>query len=309
MTTNLLHKLLRPSILFEHDHGEVEIWLSGLPNLSTLKDPSQRAWLVVQQIHLLSFLDECARRCMKTPYRYIEETLTLLPNYFDPTVRPYELVSPLFMTVLEQLRAKINGQLIATEAAGVILAYLGRVIVGMAGKFKDGKWLEEVVHRLEVMVKEARERGQERKGLLGSVQRIRRLVTEIFGGDLPESTEEAAVKMIDEEWVCVLWNGDGTDHQGLGRKLFRARSGRTRRGWSRAATSHEDVLGVCHRAGRSIGHPSVRYDPQPKVPRCRASGHGGIDRSSRRSIAAVRVCDSRHQGVVASWIERRAGCD
>jgi len=184
--------------MFEHDHGELGIWLSALPSLSAGADLSQRAFLTVQQVLLLSFLDECVRRCMKTPYRYIEDSLAMIPEYFTPTTRPFELISPLMMTMVEQLRAKINGQHIATEAAGVVLAYLRRVILGLAGKMKDGKWLEQLVNGLEAVVIDAREKGQERKGLLGSVQEVRSDLQTVFGGDKISMTEEAAVIMVDE---------------------------------------------------------------------------------------------------------------
>lgn len=185
--------------MFEHDHGELNIWLEALPALSSASDISQRAFLVAQQIHLLSFLDECVRRCMKTPYRYLEDVTTLIPDYFEPTRRPHEMVSPLIMVILEQLRAKIAGQLIATEAVGVVLAYLKRVFLGLSGKVRDGRWLNEVVKRLEVGVREAREKGQERKGLLGSLQEIQAQLGKVFSGDAAVLSEGPAIRMVDEE--------------------------------------------------------------------------------------------------------------
>ena len=199
MTTSLLDRLLLNSIMFEHDHGELEIWLQALPSLAGVEDISQRAFLIAQQIHLLSFLDECVRRCMKTPYRYIEDTLTLVPDYFEPMTKPYQLVSPLVMVVFEQLRAKVFGELIATEAAGVVLGYLKRVVLGLCGKMKDGQWLVELVTKLESVVKDARGKGQERKGLLGSVQDIQMVLSTVFAGKQQvEPSEAAAVVMIDE---------------------------------------------------------------------------------------------------------------
>jgi nucleolar pre-ribosomal-associated protein 1 len=199
MTTSLLRKLLLVSIMFEHDHGELEIWLDALPALSSAGDITQRAFLIAQQIHLLSFLDECVRRCMKTPFRYIEDVTSLVPDYFSPMERPHELITPLIMTIVEQLRAKIMGQLISTEAAGVVMGYLKRVIVGLSGKMTDGRWLLALLSNVEEAVKAAREKGQERKGLLGSVQQIQIALVQIFGGQQVEVAEEPAVSMIDEE--------------------------------------------------------------------------------------------------------------
>ena len=199
MTTILLERLLLDSLMFSHDPEELEIWLSCLPSLGSISDPAQRVWLVAQQIHLLSFIDECARRCMKTPYRYMDDTVSLVVDYFRPNSHPHELISPLLMTIMEQLRAKILGQHIATEAAGIVLAYLRRVFLGLAGKMRDGQFINALLDRLEQMVKEARSKGQERVGLLGNVQEIQAEMSTIFGGSEASVTEQATAKLLEEE--------------------------------------------------------------------------------------------------------------
>ena len=200
MTTALLQKLLLPSILFEHDPSEFEVWLNALPTSSSKGDISQRAQLLVEQIHLLSFIDDCARRCMKTPYKYIQDIITLVPAYFAPTIRSYELLTPLLVTTLEQLHAKILGQHISTEAAGVVVGYLGRVMLKMTGKMRDGHFLFAVVDRLSQTIQLAREKGQERKGLSGAVQSIRSDLNRVFRveGKMDVDGDESP-KLVDEE--------------------------------------------------------------------------------------------------------------
>lgn len=130
--------------------------------------------LFAQQIQLLAFLDDCFRRCLKTPYRYIEDTLALSP-YSTPDLQSNskEMVSPIMVTILEQLSAKLMGQLISTEAACIIVNYLRRVILGLVGKQRELNWLLAVLNRLEECVKKAKEAGQERKGLEECVKVIR----------------------------------------------------------------------------------------------------------------------------------------
>ncbi len=153
--------------------------------------------LLVQQIHLLSFLDDCVRRAMKTPYRYIEDLQTLRgSNVVDGN----ENLSPVMSTVLEQFDAKVMGQHIATDAAGVVLAYLRRVMLGLAGKQSDGETLEGIAKRIEATLVKAKDAGQARVGLSELLEGIK--------GDLrfPGSGRRVTgdvMELADERWVVV----------------------------------------------------------------------------------------------------------
>lgn len=202
MTTRLLNKILLPTTLFEHDHGELQIWLKALPALSGEIDVQQRVFLVAQQIHLLSFIDECVRRCMKTPYKYIDDVLNVIPDYFTPTRKAHELVTPLMMTMLEQLNAKILGQHMSTEAACVVVGYLDRVFLGLVGKARNGDFLLALAGKLSALVVEARAKGQERKGLNGSITPILSNLGQIFGRTMeqdPNLEAEERVGLIDDQ--------------------------------------------------------------------------------------------------------------
>lgn len=102
---------------------------------------------------------------------------------------------------MEQLRAKISGEHISTEAAGVVLAYFGRVVLGLCGKVRDGEVLKGIVGRLDEMLKEAKEKGQSRLGLAGVLNRMNRDLGEVYGGvqDVDMGGEdEADHELIDE---------------------------------------------------------------------------------------------------------------
>jgi len=180
MTTSLLNNLLLPSILFEHDSGELEIWLGALPKLPPDADVSSRAKLLTQHVHLLSFLDDCIRRAIRTPYKYIEESLSLVPDYFSPS-KPYEMICPVLMTILEQLNAKIIGELISTEAAGVVMCWLKRVMLGLSGKMRDGQFLAAVLRRTGRTLEEARAKGQIRIGLAAVLKGMKSDMMRILG--------------------------------------------------------------------------------------------------------------------------------
>lgn len=188
--------MLQPTLLFEHDPSETYIWTSALPRAdSTISGPL----LTVQQIHLLSFLDDCFRRAQQFPYRYMELLTTLLPNYFSWS-NPSRMVSGILMAILEQFHAKVQGQLIATDAAVVVLGYLRRVMLGLMGKMDDAKFVSAVLAKLEETCETAKAKGQERPGLDTIIRAMRQDVGLVFGGS-DESFSETTdfPRLVDEK--------------------------------------------------------------------------------------------------------------
>lgn len=146
-TDALLRQLLSPSILFEHDPAELDVWLSSLPWVASAPSPTD----IAERLHLLSFLDDCVRRCMKTPHRYMEDVIRL-DDTGDAILSAAGLPSPLLFTVLEQLQAKMAGHLVSTEASLVIIRYVRQVILGMTRKDTAVSYLEALATKLEECV-------------------------------------------------------------------------------------------------------------------------------------------------------------
>ncbi|KAE8538308.1 hypothetical protein D1P53_005650 [Cryptococcus gattii VGV] len=208
-TTALLSHLLLPTLLFEHDPQELPIWLDAMPKRIREAGPM----LFAQQIQLLAFLDDCFRRCLKTPYRYIEDTLAL-SSYSTPDLQSNskEMVSPIMVTILEQLSAKVMGQLISTEAACIIVNYLRRVILGLVGKQRELNWLLAVLNRLEECVKKAKEAGQERKGLEECVKVIRGDFDVIRGKSEPADRQDPSLSQLLDHRE---WSSSSFEYQAL----------------------------------------------------------------------------------------------
>lgn len=127
--------------------------------------------LLTQRIHLLSFLDDSVRRCLKTPYRYIEDGFALSPETVS-NLNPQDASSPLLMTILEQLQAKLLGQHIATEAALAVVMYVRKVVLGLTGKQPSLAFVAAILARLQAIVAATKEAGQARLGLAEAVQSI-----------------------------------------------------------------------------------------------------------------------------------------
>ena len=188
--------MLQPTLLFEHDPSETYIWMTALPRTHY---STSGPLLTVQQIHLLSFLDDCFRRAQQFPYRYMEQLTTLLPNYFSWS-NPSRMVSCLLITILEQFHAKVQGQLIATDAAVVVLGYLRRVMLGLMGKMDDPNFINIVLGKLEETCEAAKAKGQERPGLETIIRAMRHDVGLVFGGSDNAFSEPADFpRLVDEE--------------------------------------------------------------------------------------------------------------
>ncbi|TXT07482.1 hypothetical protein VHUM_03202 [Vanrija humicola] len=190
MTTTLLHRLLVPSLLFEHDPVELEIWLNALPRIS---DTVSGPMFIAQQIYLLSFLDDCVRRATKAPHKYIEEAAAVVPN-----LSGQEVASPLLLTMCEQLHAKLMGLHIATEAAAVVINYLRRVVIGLLGKQGSKDFVAAIIGRIGATVQSAKDAGQPRHGLAEIVGLMSSDLDVIFEAKGIAPVDPETPKLVDE---------------------------------------------------------------------------------------------------------------
>ena len=166
-----LHRLLRhilsESVLFQEDPDEVQLWLASLPSGSVCRGSKAEApdgtSLTDEVDSVVTFLDDCTQRCLKTPYRYMEAKSELLhPNdnvsRFSDTIHLDTQIevssSPLLMAVLEQLVAKVNGQLISPSEALSMFTFVRRLVVKLASKQADVSYrgLRTFIQKLQLPV-------------------------------------------------------------------------------------------------------------------------------------------------------------
>ena len=153
---DLVTHCLSTSLLFEHDPGEVDIWIDSLPKLrghssASVGEAATTSPLVGAPEACLAFFDECVLRCLKTPYRYIEENLAILPTY-----SPSELPSPIFITLLEQLAARTRTNLLPPSTTLEICTYIRRLLLGFLGKQPDVRYMQEMTRKLEVILESSK---------------------------------------------------------------------------------------------------------------------------------------------------------
>jgi nucleolar pre-ribosomal-associated protein 1 len=147
----LLRHILGESILFQEDPDEPDLWLASLP--SSRRSPGTEspdgASLTDEADGVITFLDDCVQRCLKTPYRYIED-LYDIRNTDNHGLDVYP--SPLFMTVLEQLSIKIEKKSLSPSDVLALATFVRKLVVGLMKKLEDVEILLAVAGKVDGML-------------------------------------------------------------------------------------------------------------------------------------------------------------
>ncbi len=160
----LLRHTLSSTINFQHDADEVDLWLRSLPTIKRASDAEapDGTPLTSEEEAVISFLDDCAQRCMKTPYRYVEGLQALWsPHKSHPEAeagdshpiidRPDLFPSPMLITILEQMEARFNGNLLPPSDALAIGTYIRKLTLNLAGKVWSLGILHAIANRIKDM--------------------------------------------------------------------------------------------------------------------------------------------------------------
>lgn len=159
---NLLRQTLSTTAAFQHDPDEVDLWLRALP--VTKRFPGATAPdgtpLADEGEAVVALLDDCLQRCIKTPYRYLEELQALCAPQDamaadgarpqDPALLP----SPMLVTVLEQVQAKANGNIFAPSDALAVVSFVRRLALGLASKVAELEIAEAIASRICALILE-----------------------------------------------------------------------------------------------------------------------------------------------------------
>ncbi|PPR04905.1 hypothetical protein CVT24_007149 [Panaeolus cyanescens] len=159
--TNLLRHILSQSIMFQEDRNEPQHWLNALPlNRSALPQqlPGQIS-LRGEVTPLITFLDDCVQRCLKTPYRYIESLHAFAIASHpvkDQVDRLDMLPSPLLMTFVEQLEAKINNKTLTLVDVMSLASYLRKLVFYLTGKTSTLYFLAALARKVDEVLSEVK---------------------------------------------------------------------------------------------------------------------------------------------------------
>ena len=155
---DLLRHILSQSVLFQEDRHEPELWLRALPRKRPriTEDPDQHpGWLEDEADAVITFLDDCVQRCLKTPYRYVEALhsiasapTSLSADSLEASLQLDTCPSPLIMTVIEQLEAKVNNKSLSSSHLLGVVSYIRRVLFYLVSKCTDTRLLEALADKV-----------------------------------------------------------------------------------------------------------------------------------------------------------------
>ncbi len=107
---------------------------------------------------MITFLDDCVQRCVKTPYKYVEElqalysTTTIDADVSAIGTRPEAFPSPLLATVIEQLGAKLRGRLLTPSDALALVTFVRKLLVLLVGKTSDLALTSALVQKISSLL-------------------------------------------------------------------------------------------------------------------------------------------------------------
>jgi hypothetical protein len=205
--------------MFDHDRQEWALWVDCLPRTRSLEVKTS-ATLALERLHLLGFIDDCIRRCMKTPYRYIEE-VSALASQHQIEVKQSTLPSPLLFTMLEQFQAKLAGHHIASDAAEVIITYLRQIILSMASKQHDFAVIALLEEKLRACLTAAEVKRETPLPTLTAQSELLRAQIATFGGAANPSPAALSVKDVEGQCSLTACRVNSTDAISLRDKQVR----------------------------------------------------------------------------------------
>ncbi|KAI0092903.1 ribosome 60S biogenesis N-terminal-domain-containing protein [Irpex rosettiformis] len=157
--TELLKRSLSQTLLFQHDADEVDLWLRSIPRGK--REPGAKAPdgtpLGDEVAAITLFLEDCVQRCVKTPYRYLQDLQDFwsqhtAENQLTDAQDSVSLPSPLLMTILEQLDAKFTRDLLSPSDCLATVTYIRKLVLRLASKVLDLQPLHALAKRLEALV-------------------------------------------------------------------------------------------------------------------------------------------------------------
>lgn len=149
----LLNHVLSESILFQEDRHEPQLWLDSLPTSRRAPHTNSPdgALLTDEADGVISFVDDCVQRCLKTPHRYIEELYSFsAPEQQEgPAGRLDVYPSSLLMTLLEQLDVKITKNVLSPSDVLALASFIRKLLYRLTTKQQDLVFLRSLMTKVD----------------------------------------------------------------------------------------------------------------------------------------------------------------
>ena len=151
--------------MFQEDADEVLLWLDSLPTTRRAQgaEAPDGAMLTDEGTSVIDFLDDCVQRCLKGAYRYLEERDALARSASKDNAEDDENellsghwsvnCSPLLITVLDQLRAKVANRLSTPSDVLAITSFIRKLIFKLTGKQQNWDFLCAFADQVDSLVR------------------------------------------------------------------------------------------------------------------------------------------------------------
>ncbi|KAL0948883.1 hypothetical protein HGRIS_008999 [Hohenbuehelia grisea] len=209
---SIIARFLAKSILFqtsgsstlsaEAKEAEPSVWLQSLPTMQRAKatEAPDGATLTDERESVVAFLDDCVSRCLKKAYAYMEDMQQLVGG--AEVVGASQLTalpSPLSMTVVEQLKAKLEHDLLTPSDVLAIVTFLRKLVLRLMGVLPDLVFLRKYVVRIDAALQDVTNANSAFKkypGIRFAVKRELHLmhvsIDHICGTPIPESPAQTS---------------------------------------------------------------------------------------------------------------------
>ncbi|KAK7440039.1 hypothetical protein VKT23_017290 [Stygiomarasmius scandens] len=158
--TSLLERMLSNSVLFQDSPDEPSLWLACLPQIQRPSNGSAAPDGVVltdEVQSVVAFLDDCIQRCSKTPYRYIDELHAMLNDVASLDSSPHQAtVSPLLVTVLEQLTIKVTNKLLSPSDVLALSTFVRKLVLKLSCQTDDLRFLRAFACKVDDALNEGK---------------------------------------------------------------------------------------------------------------------------------------------------------
>jgi nucleolar pre-ribosomal-associated protein 1 len=138
---DLLTHLLANTVFFQETPTEPKLWLLSLPTLvpALTTTSLEQVTLPDETESVVTFLEDCIQRCLKTPYRYIDDMQKLFITHSTSSEENSDIYpSPLVMTLAEQLEAKlkIRGLLTPSDVLAIV-SFLRKLVFRLSSRVRE----------------------------------------------------------------------------------------------------------------------------------------------------------------------------
>jgi nucleolar pre-ribosomal-associated protein 1 len=140
--------------MFQDEPDEPYLWLASLPTSQRAPgtESPDGASLTDEADSVIAFLDDCVQRCLKTPYRYIEE-LYGISSTTDSDNHTFDAYpSPLFMTVLEQLSIKIEKKFLSPSDVLALTPFVRKLVLKLMSQLQNLNILLVIADKVDSML-------------------------------------------------------------------------------------------------------------------------------------------------------------